>query len=317
MNEVMADVGRSLDSDGDTRSQGLLRGMKTVERHGQGRSERLTLAIGVTLSTVLGVFFYFKTDLATAMATLAGLIGTTITLQVESIFRERRMTEGITRQQRLIGQVEAVEWLPSLLEQALNAISAIEHGYGGTTAVDLTREAFDDCLAQLNDLQRGRYVTSIDDNKLVFAITERVQRTLRATSADAQDLQDFWLTPTGERYWRLNQGALERGVAIQRVFIYRTWNDQLEALARKQHDTGVSTLRVALDQLPPALRLNLIIWDNTSGFETRANSTGEFIDNIFTFAPQDLTKMLDRYTMIEACAEPWPVPPNPPPTSTT
>lgn len=283
-----------------------------MERHGQGRSERVTLAIGVTLSAALGVVFYFKTDLATAMATLAGLIGTTITLQIESIFRERRITESITRQQRLVGQVEAVEWLPGLLDQALSAISAIEHAYGGTTAVDLTRKAFDDCLAQLKDLQRGRYVTSIDDNKLVFAMTKQVQRTLRATSADAQNLRDFWLAPTGEHYWRLNQGALQRGVAIQRIFIYHTWNDKLEALARKQHDTGVSTLRVALDQLPPALRLNLIIWDDTCGFETRANSTGEFIDNIFTFAPRDLTEMLERYTMIEACAEPWPVPPHPP-----
>jgi hypothetical protein len=281
-----------------------------MDGRGQNRSERVTLAVGVIVSVALGVFFYFKTDLATAMATFAGLIGTTITLQVESIFRERRVAEGVTRQQRLVSRIEAVGWLPDLLDQALNSIGVIEETYRGTAVVDLTREAVVECLARLRDLQRGRHITSAgDDSEFVFAMTQRAQRTLHATSPYTQTARQF-SSPIGEHFWLLNQDALRRGVAIERIFIYRRWNDQLEALARRQHDAGVHTLRVAVDRLPPHLRLDLVIWDGTCcGVSNRSNSTGEPIDAVFTFAPDDLVTWRDHYAVIKSRSEPWPAPP--------
>lgn len=272
------------------------------------RAQQLTIVIGVALSTALGVFFYVKTDLSTAMGTFGGLIGTVITLQIESIFRERREREETTRQQRLVERVEQIGWMPGLLDEALGAVGHVERTYGGTMAVSLVRKAFDDCLAQLRDLQRGRYFTVDDDNSPnspVRALTERLQSRLLATSA-GEDIT-WWLRPSSNQsvYWPLNEQALQRGVEIKRIFIYREWSDELEALARRQTENGVKVLRVVQDLLPSPLRINLTIWDDTCGFELHHNSAGEVAGQSFTFADQDLALMLDRFKLIESCAELW------------
>src|SRR5437868_6540731 len=107
-----------------------------MQRRGSRKSERLALIAGVVLSAVLGVFFYIRTDVATAMATCAGLVGIVITLQVESALRERRLADELTRQQRLISRVESIGWLPDLLDEALDALDEIERRRAGTVAAE-------------------------------------------------------------------------------------------------------------------------------------------------------------------------------------
>jgi hypothetical protein len=280
----------------------------------RGAAERLTLGIGLVLSVALGVVFYVNTDLSTAMATFAGLVGTTITLQVESLFRERKEQEEATRQQRLVGRIETIDWLPDLLDRALGALTTVEQSYGGTMAVDLARKAFDDCLTQLRDLQRGHYNTTDFDpspNSPITALNERVKHSIFATSF-AGDI-DWWLGASFGRteYWRLNEQALLRGVEIRRIFIYDAWTDALDALANFQHGRGVRVFRVAQDLIPDSLRLNLVIWDGVCCHQSLHNAVGDFVSQTFTFAAQDLARMLDHFKTIEAAAEPWPTPPAP------
>jgi hypothetical protein len=288
----------------DGRSQGptVRAGLMTARK--QNKIEALTLFVGVLLSVCIGAFFYFRTDLNAALATIGGLVGTTITLQVEALLLGRRAAAEATRQQRLVSRVEAVPWLPDLPDQSLTAVHAIEHTYAGTMAVDLGRKAFEECLAQLRNLQRGQFDAPFDDNWLVYALTERAQRRLLATSVEDVDLA-WWQSAAGQTYWRLHEEALSRGVNIQRIFIYRTWTGDHETLARKQQAGGVRVLRVCQDQLPPGLRVDMILWDDQCGYESRVNSTGEAISNNYTFAKHDLARMTDRYKMIESCAQPW------------
>jgi hypothetical protein len=279
-----------------------------MDRGNRGRSQMLTLVIGVLLSTVLGVFFYFRTDLNTAIATFAGLTGTTITLQVESLLQEREIREQTTRQQRLVHRIESTIWMPELLDDAVSAFAVIEQTYGATMAVELARKAFDDCRTRLGELQRGRYITSDADespNSPALPLTERLRDSLLATSSG--DDISWWLdASTSRNYWRLNIEALQRGVMIERIFIYRQWTDELDAVAKAQHASGVRVLRVLEDQLPATLRLNLVIWDELCGLEPQHNSAGEWIGSSFTFAAQDLALLLDRFKMIEHFAEQWP-----------
>jgi hypothetical protein len=279
-----------------------------MSRDSHAQTTMLTLVIGVALSTVLGVFFYFRTDLNAALASFAGLIGTTITLQVESLLRARQVREQATRHQRLIANMETAPWIPELLDRSLSAHSTITQTYGSTIALDLARKTFEDCQAQLEGLARGFYSTADPDespNSPVLKLTERMRTSLLATSAGG-DL-DWWLAASGTRtYWRLNQEALRRGVTIKRIFIYRTWPDELDALAKAQQACGVQVLRVDENQLPPTLRLNLMIWDGVYGLEPKYNSSGEWVNTSFTFAAQDVALLLDRFKLIESCAEPWP-----------
>lgn len=271
-----------------------------------------TLAVGTVSSVALGVLFYFKTDLTTAVASFAGLIGITITLQVDLLLRERAEHEEATREQRLVRRIESVAWVPDLLDQAIGALIAIEDAYQGTMAVDLGRRAFETCLAQVKDLQRGHYFSADGDPSPTSPVTElneRVQHSILATSF-LGDI-DWWLgTSFGrDEYWRSNQRALARGVKITRIFIYENWSDELDALARTHHTEGVRVLRVARDLLPSSLRGSFVIWDGRCCFADRTNGAGEWIGQDFTFAPQDVALMIGHFKNIESSAEPWPTSP--------
>jgi hypothetical protein len=280
-----------------------------MDRQSRTTSQVLTLVAGIAVSTALGVFFYVKTDVATALATLAGLIGTVITLQVESIVHARHLHEEGQRQQLLARRVEAIAGMSELLDHSLSAYGSIEQTYAGTMVPRrLARKAFEDCLSTLRDLQRGHYRTPDSEespNSPFYALTEQAQRSLLATTARS-DIE-WWLnTRLSHNYWRLNQEALARGVSITRIIMYQDWTDEIDFLAKKHHEAGVRVMRVVEDQLPPTLRQNLVVWDGASAWEPHYNAIGEWIESSFTFASQDVALMLDRLKMIESCAEPYP-----------
>lgn len=281
-----------------------------MERDNHARISMLILVCGVVLSSGLGVFFYFRTDLSTALATFAGLIGTTITLQIESLLRARQARENATRHQRVLARLEATPWMPELLDRALAAYGVVEQSFKSGMAIGLARRAFENCQIQLEALARGRYSTPDPDespNSPIYKLTEQIRTSMLATSVGG-DLR-WWLdTPATRNWWRLNLEALTRGVAIKRILIYHAWSDDLDRLARTQHEAGVLVMRVSEDELPAPLRLNLIIWDGSCALEPEYNFSGEWINATYTFAPQDLALALERFKLIESCAEPWPAP---------
>jgi len=48
----------------------------------------------------------------------------------------------LTRQQRLVGRVESIGWLPDLLDEALDALDEIARRRAGTVAAELAGKAF-------------------------------------------------------------------------------------------------------------------------------------------------------------------------------
>lgn len=188
-------------------------------------------------------------------------------------------------------------------------MSVVEGDYKGTMAQVLARRAFDACLAQVKDLQRGHYFSAEGDpspTSPVSELNERVQHSILATSTG--DDIGWWLgTSFGrDEYWRANQRALARRVMITRVFIYETWSGELDSLAGMQHVEGVRVLRVVRTLLPVRLRASFVIWDNRCCLQDRTNGGGDWIGQDFTFAPQDLAVMIDHFKNIESSAEPWP-----------
>ena len=273
-----------------------------------GRARKLTISIGAILSVVVSIFFYLHTEVPDALATLAGLIVVTITLQVETIFRERQDLEQETRQQRLVLRMESMPWLADWLDHATDSMEAIEHSYGGTMAVNLARAAFRECQAQLADLRRGHYATSDEDESPrspVRALTENLTTSLLATSV-GEDI-NWWLRESSNRkvYWSLNEQALRRGVNVERVFIYRDWTSDVEKVAKLQHDSGVRVWLVREDHLPQTLRINIMLWDGVCGLEFHSNSGGTAIGQRFTFEREDLVLMIDRFNLIKSSARLW------------
>jgi hypothetical protein len=140
------------------------------------------LIIGTLISVALGVIFYLRQDLAPALATVAGLLGVVITLQVQAMLQDRRNAEHQSRVGSMIAAIEEIPWLPDVMEPALRAAKHVQREFEGTPAVNVCREAFDRCLGTLVDLERGHFSTPYGDNALFLSLIKNTMRTMCGTS---------------------------------------------------------------------------------------------------------------------------------------
>ena len=256
------------------------------------------LIIGTVISVALGVIFYLRQDLAPALATVAGLLGVVITLQIQAMLQERRNAAQQSRVGSMIATIEEIPWLPEVMEPALRAVRHVQHEFDGTPAVNVCRDAFDRCLRTLVDLERGHFSTPYGDNELFLSLIKNTRRTMCCTSVPAVDL-DWWLQPVGRQYWQAQTEALARGVAIRRVFIYQAWTRDLDALAREQAEAGVVVRRIHNDRLSPNLRIITAIWDGACGHELSYTAGGDATADSFTVSPPDLERLTRQFETIE------------------
>ncbi|WP_336209943.1 hypothetical protein [Nonomuraea sp. LPB2021202275-12-8] len=259
------------------------------------------LIIGTGLSVLLAVIFYVHEDTAQALGTVAGLIGGVITLQVQTLLKEKRRIDHETRVGHMVSTIEKIPWLPDLMEPMLRAAKHVERDYGDTPAEDACRRAFEECLRTLADLERGHFRAPYGDNEVFLRLIEQARDKMCVTSVPVVDLK-WWREPVGRQYWRAQLDALARGVVIRRVFIYHEWSDDLDALAREQAEAGVKVRRVSADRLPPPMRVISGLWDGTCGHELNYTAAGEAVYDTFTVSPPDLERLMRQFEMIERSA---------------
>jgi hypothetical protein len=256
------------------------------------------LIIGTLISLALGVIFYLRRGIAPALATVAGLLGLVITLQIQAMLQDRRNAEHQSRVGAMIAAIEEISWLPGVMEPALRAASHVQREFEGTPAVNVCREAFERCLGTLVDLERGHFTTPYGDNALFLSLIQHTKRTMCGTSVPAVDL-DWWLQPIGRQYWQAQIDAMAQGVTIRRVFIYQTWTGELDALAREQAAAGVAVRRIHNDRLAPNLRVITAVWDGTCGHELSYTAGGDATADSFTVSPPDLERLTRQFDTIE------------------
>ncbi|NUR89315.1 MAG: hypothetical protein HOY71_34970 [Nonomuraea sp.] len=259
------------------------------------------LVVGTILSVLLGVIFYVREDTAQALGTVAGLIGGVITLQIQTLLKEKRRIDHETRVGHMVSTIEKIPWLPDLMEPMLRAAKHVEREYGGTPAEDACRVAFEECLRTLADLERGHFRAPYGDNGVFLKLITQSRESMCVTSVPAVDLT-WWREPVGRQYWQAQVEALARGVVIRRVFIYTDWNEDLDDLAREQMAAGVKVRRVQVDRLPPAQRVITGIWDSSCGHELSYTAGGEAVHDTFTVSAPDLERLRYQFEMIERSA---------------
>lgn len=266
--------------------------------------EWLPLVAGAALSVGLGAFFYFRTDLKAAFAVFAGMLGVTIALQLEMLLQSRRAIAAEVQRDRLVRRIEAVPWLPSMLNDCLTALEGVHVTYQGTLAVDMTRVVVEDCRERLRDLQRG-YLRrpSSPETGLIETLTVQASRQILAASGD-EEVQ-WWSSPEAGFFLQRQHEAIGRGVSVQRVFIYGDWTAAHEEVAARQARLGITVLRVRTQQVEDIRDSALIIWDGKCGYIGEYNPSGAYISSRFTFSDIDIKQLENNFKMICAIAEPW------------
>lgn len=272
--------------------------------------EWLPLVAGTTLSIGLGALFYFRTDLKTAVAAFAGLLGVAIALQLELLLQSRHMVATQRRRELIAARIEEIDWLPQIVDDNLKALQAIRDGRPVPLVTTLAKMELESCAERLRDLQRG-FLTDRQSQEVdimdMLTLGAKVQ--LRATSGPAE--LTWWLGPEASFYLRRQTEAVRRGVAVERIFIYEDWSDVLDEICRRQRNLGIKVLRVEAKRLKGIRNPDLIIWDDSCAFSVEYNAVGAWVNSRFTFVSTEIRKLDSTFEIVKSAAEELP-PPNSP-----
>ncbi len=247
--------------------------------------------VGIALSLTLSVALDLTGAATGVESLLAGLMGTTISLLLDSLARaERRF--------HLRTLMEGAPWLASaIVPLVVGTREAIEN-YPDTRVAVEARRRYQRITVETEQLRLGRIIRPGTDYQDLMGATRDCVSRLDATSnvmPRASGELSWWSSDIGRHYWAVNLDAIARGVQITRIFAYVTMTDQLQALIDEQSQAGVRVGLLPWGTVDRSLHLNLVIWDGTSSWEGRMSAHGEISENHFSVHPVDLDRLVNAF----------------------
>ncbi len=253
---------------------------------------------GIALSVLLSITLDL-TNLATGVESLlAGLMGITISLLVDSLARgERRF--------QLRTLLEGPPWLAQATPPVVAALRTAAEAHAGTRVAAEARRRFEEFRQEAEQLAAGRISRPGDDDEDLLGATRDCVRRLDAVTnvvpRTGGELA-WWRGEIGRRYWDANVAALARGVAVTRIFVYVNPSEELSRLVAEQRRAGVRVGLLQVGVVGPRWHGNLAVWDGTSCWEARMSPYGEVTEHIFSVCPPDVERLSRAFDRCAAAA---------------
>lgn len=252
----------------------------------------IILSVGVALLVRL-------TGIQKVEGLLIALLGIIITLQLDQIARLRRNQLLKERRSDIVAKMERVEWLSPLVGDIVDCAVKISTDNRNDHFIKSAKFHVEKCKRYLKNLSDGYMSIPFDDQELLMASVNAVQKCMRSVSVGKND-EDFWISSNGKRYWNANLQAIgRRNVQIERIFIYDKMTDALQKVITQQEKAGVKVYLVESSKAPPVLRIDMAIFDEDIAYEARLSSSGVAIENISII---DISEKIDKFNRLKACA---------------
>ncbi|CAN2049704.1 hypothetical protein GMMP13_840010 [Candidatus Magnetomoraceae bacterium gMMP-13] len=255
---------------------------------------------GVSFSIIISFIIYIN-GLDTTASTLIGLLGITITLQIDQIARFERTQTANAQYGELLEKMEKIIWLYPLIQEIVHYTYKTFQETEDDYFLNSAKMNMERCRNHLQNLSHGYLTVFFDEQEPLINATNKTKSSLRAISVVKID-GDFWQSSMGQRYWETNKQAIKRGVKLERIFIYDACTDELEKLVKKQVEAGVKVYTVESAQVPPELRIDMIIFDVDFTYEAKLNSDGVPIENIFSINKSDINQKVNLFYRLRTFA---------------
>ncbi|MGW9195163.1 hypothetical protein [Micromonospora chersina] len=243
--------------------------------------------VGVSLSVLLSVTLDLTNAATGVESLLAGLMGITISLVLDSLARaERRF--------HLRTLLDGPPWLVRATPQVAGALREAAERHAGTRVAAEAQRRFEEFRRQAEQLAAGRIVRPGDDDEDLVGATRDCAREMFGLTNVMPRVSgelSWWRGDVGRRYWEANVAALARGVRITRVFVYATLSPDLSALVEAQRRAGVRVGLLPIGAVSPHLHVNLAVWDGSSCWEGKMTAHGEISENEFSVHPADVERL--------------------------
>ncbi|MFG1660826.1 hypothetical protein ACGFIY_30235 [Micromonospora chersina] len=252
--------------------------------------------VGISLSVLLSVTLDLTNAATGVESLLAGLMGITISLVLDSLARaERRF--------HLRTLLDGPPWLVRATPQVAGALREAAERHAGTRVAAEAQRRFEEFRREAEQLAAGRIIRpGEDDEDLVGATRDCTRELLGLTNVMPRVSGElsWWRGDVGRRYWEANVAALARGVRITRVFTYATLSLELSELVETQRRAGVRVGLLPLGAVSSHLHVNLAVWDGSSCWEAKMTAHGEISENEFSVHPADVERLTRAFRL---CAD--------------
>jgi hypothetical protein len=261
------------------------------------------VALGAVITVAVAVVVYFVTDDHFLLEIIAVMLGIVIALQIEALARFERRSAREDRHSRMMAAAESLPWLAPALDEIAEAARSVASHPELQPLIDVAEKELERTKESLATLRHGQFRADAADSTILFDETDRAERRMLATFLQRFDLQ-WWSSELGRHYWAVNRQAAERGVEIQRIFIYDEWTPELEQVVREQSDAGIEVMAVPGDLVPRDCRRAMVIWDDRLAYQGELNADGETINVLYSVSKADVDARLSQFNRIRRFAKP-------------
>ncbi|WP_146167701.1 hypothetical protein [Micromonospora sp. MH33] len=252
--------------------------------------------VGISLSILLSVTLDLTNAATGVESLLAGLMGITISLVLDSLARSERRFH-------LRTLLDGPPWLVRATPHVAGALREAAERHAGTRVAAEAQRRFEEFRREAEQLAAGRIIRPGDDDEDLIGATRDCTRELLGLTNVMPRVSgelSWWRGDVGRRYWEANLAALARGVRVTRVFTYATLSPELSELVETQRRAGVRVGLLPLGAVSPHLHINLAVWDGSSCWEAKMTAHGEISENEFSVHPADVERLTRAFRL---CAD--------------
>lgn len=232
-----------------------------------------------------------------------GLVGLTVSLQLEILFRVAERAQARERYSQLL---EGIEDYPDLVELAFEALDASVKTLDKATIPQLKREVFNvfhHATSQLQELAQGRLRRAGSDNTLVLDRFAHTHEVVRGTTDEGDTA--WWRTDDGRQFLELNKTLIGRNVRIERIWILsasptQELRDMLEV--HHQLKIGVFVVRADRKDLDRRLLVNFTMMDDNFLQMDVPNKEGQAVEYLYSENQVDVERALNTFAQLKSKA---------------
>lgn len=232
-----------------------------------------------------------------------GLLFTIIALQIEHMIRIDKNLDKRRKYEGFWLSLEKNSWLKEQVEHILLANEKNDNNNNNFFNATFKYE-LETVKNRLLKLAGGKIeINQIDDILPNLRAWSTVEKEVLSISTSEIDSVNWWSSSQGQNYLKLNKDATNRGVRVERIFIFSGSEKELERIMELNKKVGVDVYMLEKDKIPPKLRLDFIIFDNSFCHEAKTNSDGERIANIYSINKLELLKKNEDFESIKSFAK--------------
>ncbi len=241
------------------------------------------LVIGVFVSIGLSVTLVL-TGLDTGQGLIIALVGTVLTLLIDTIARLRMAERDVLRIFSFGKSLMQDKWLLDTMEQIIDDYESAKKTHLQPFPLR-TKGALEECRDVLHALADGyMWVKPMGQYTFGQVGISHARRNVLAVSY--ANRQQFWRITWGEKYFRVNKEIVKRGVKVIRIFLAS--KDQLLnmiELMKRQAQAGIQVYVAILEEVPIELQEDYLVQDEEVFVKVELNQEGIAKDELISIKP--------------------------------